>query len=226
MASAIYKISSISKPDRFYIGSAVVYSRRAIRHRSELNTGKHPNKKMQNHFTKYGIADFKIEIVEVVEDKNNLIKREQYYIDTLRPYFNLSPTAGNAIGVKHSQESREKRRVQRLGFRFSEESIKKMCSSQKGNKNNLGKPHSADAKLKIGTASSLRNQSVNNPAYKGIVQAFKDNLLIGEFLGASECSERLGVNAGCISSCLKGRRKTAGGYTFKRIANETTVHHD
>lgn len=36
-----------------------------------------------------------------------------------------------------------------------------------------------------------------------------------EFYGISECSRQMGLNDGNITSVLKGKRKTCGGYTFK-----------
>jgi group I intron endonuclease len=223
--SCIYKISSISMPERFYIGSAVVFSRRSYRHKSELKTGKHPNIKMQRHFSKYGISDFKIEIVEIVTDVNRLLEREQYYIDALSPFFNLSPTAGNALGVKHSEESKRRRSIQRKGMKYSEDAIKNMSIAQRGNKNNLGKRHTESAKQSIGSASSLRNKSINNPAYKGCVQVFKDERLVGEYISASECAKQLSLRIPSISACLNGRRNKTGGYTFKRISlNSTNIN--
>ena len=43
------------------------------------------------------------------------------------------------------------------------------------------------------------------------------------FEGQNECSRMLGVNQGNIVRCLKGSRKSAGGYTFKKINRDRRV---
>ena len=52
--SGIYKIQSIIKPERCYIGSAVNIQKRWRDHKRELRNNKHSNKKLQNHCNKYG----------------------------------------------------------------------------------------------------------------------------------------------------------------------------
>jgi group I intron endonuclease len=43
------------------------------------------------------------------------IKREQYYIDILKPKYNILQTAGSSLGHKHTEETREKISAARLG---------------------------------------------------------------------------------------------------------------
>ena len=51
---------------------------------------------------KYGHNNFKILILELIESNENikedLINREQYYFNLLKPVLNLSPTAGSHLG--------------------------------------------------------------------------------------------------------------------------------
>lgn len=107
----IYKISSISHPDRLYIGSAMNPSRRRRDHFRRLRVGCHPNNKLQNHSNKYGVDDLLFEIVEDVKDVTQLVEREQHYIDNLKPYFNLCLIAGSQLGMKRSDETKEKMRL-------------------------------------------------------------------------------------------------------------------
>jgi hypothetical protein len=46
-----------------------------------------------------------------------LLEREQYYLDNLRPEYNIVKTAGSTLGYKHTEESLEKMR----NFVLSEE---------------------------------------------------------------------------------------------------------
>ena len=97
--TCIYKISSIVKSERCYIGSAVNYESRKAVHLSQLIKGNHHSKKLQRHFNKYGVSDIIFSVLKIT-DKINLIKDEQYYIDTIKPYFNSRPNANSNLGMR------------------------------------------------------------------------------------------------------------------------------
>ena len=61
--SGIYKIQSIIKPERIYIGSAVNICDRWRCHLKDLKNGNHGNGKLQNHFNKYGEIDLQFSIL-------------------------------------------------------------------------------------------------------------------------------------------------------------------
>jgi len=102
--SGIYKIQSKIKPERFYIGSAIDIKSRWVRHKYDLNHQKHGNKKLQRHFNKYGESDLIFIIIELCFSEF-LIIREQFYIGTLKPYFNICKIAGSKLGMKHSNSA-------------------------------------------------------------------------------------------------------------------------
>lgn len=104
----IYKISSLLFPERFYVGSAVNFERRKTDHLSRLDKGIHPNKKLQGHYNKY--KDLIISIIEEVKEFENLVTREQFYIDNFNPSFNLCKTAWSQLGMRRSEETKEKMR--------------------------------------------------------------------------------------------------------------------
>jgi len=52
-----------------------------------------------------GYSNFSLAIIEYCEPENCL-KREQYYIDLLKPEYNILKIAGSSLGHKHSQETR------------------------------------------------------------------------------------------------------------------------
>lgn len=116
----IYKITSKSNPDRCYIGSAVKIKFRWNLHRRMLKNNKHHSIKLQRHYNKHGLEDLVFTIL-ICCDKEDLISYEQFFIDTYNPYFNSRPTAGNQLGFKHSNESKEKQRNKRLKYFEDEE---------------------------------------------------------------------------------------------------------
>lgn len=85
--SGIYKIINITN-DKFYIGSAKNLLKRLMQHFSHLRHNESNCTKLQRAYNKYGEGNFKIVLLEECEI-SKLIEREQYYIDTLKPYYNI-----------------------------------------------------------------------------------------------------------------------------------------
>jgi len=105
----IYEILNIEKNKR-YIGSAVDYNRRVKRHINLLNKNKHHSIKLQNAFNKYGEISFIFNVLEYVLDKDILIEREQFWMDKLKPEYNMTLIAGlnSHLGIKRSEETKKK----------------------------------------------------------------------------------------------------------------------
>ena len=91
--TCIYKITNV-KTLQYYIGSTVNSTRRFRQHKVMLGNKKHPNKKMQNSWNKYGGDSFSFEILETFTgiNKEKLIEEEQKYLDSLdlNKCFNLT----------------------------------------------------------------------------------------------------------------------------------------
>ena len=98
--SGIYQIRNLVN-GKIYIGSAVNLRKRMHKHSSNLRHNKHCNIKLQNAYNKYGKDNLVFEVVELVPNKEQLLDREQYYIDTLNTVnegYNICPIAGNTMG--------------------------------------------------------------------------------------------------------------------------------
>lgn len=113
--SGIYRIDITN--GMFYIGSATILRTRFCTHRNNLKSNKHDNSIMQNICSKHGIDSFTFSVLELCE-KKDLINREQYYIDLLKPNINISKKAGATYGLKHW-----------VGKKHSEETKKKIRES-------------------------------------------------------------------------------------------------
>ena len=129
--SGIYQIKSNVNPKRVYIGSAINIQVRWGKHLERLRKNKHHSPKLQNHFNKYGETDLQFSIL-LGCNKEDLIKTEQYFIDSYKPFFNCSPTAGSQLGIKRSNEYKEKLRQSHLGKKASEETKAKMSKNMRG----------------------------------------------------------------------------------------------
>lgn len=158
----IYIIKSKLHPDRFYIGSAVNCAARRRQHFSDLRLNKHCNNRLQGHVNKYGIEDLIFNVVEEVGDKKNLISREQYFIDTLNPSFNLAKKAGSMLGFKHSSKTIEVLRLKStgqkraLGHKKSNEAKVKQSNAMKGHSHNFGVKRSEKSRMEASKRMKLK----------------------------------------------------------------------
>jgi group I intron endonuclease len=118
--SGIYRLTNLEN-GKFYVGSSVDLGCRfttyyyflylSVRSKSSL---------ICRALLKYGYSKFKVEILEYCE-KENLLVREQYYLDLLKPEYNILKTAGSSIGFKHSEETLTKFRARK----HTEETLEK-----------------------------------------------------------------------------------------------------
>lgn len=136
--TGIYKITSKTKPDRVYIGSAANIYNRLATHLTMLKQNKHHSHKLQRHYNKYGKLDLEFSII-ICCDKESLITNEQFFIDSYKPYFNECPKAGNSLGYKHTKEGRDAISRGKKGKpssfknkKASEETRKKQSDAKKG----------------------------------------------------------------------------------------------
>ena len=89
--SGIYCITN-TVDDRIYVGSCKNFKSRIKEHVNCLKRNKHNNIYLQNFVNKYGIGSFKFHIIEFSKIVN-LVNTEQYYLDTLKPEFNICKKA-------------------------------------------------------------------------------------------------------------------------------------
>ena len=104
----IYKIINKLNGD-CYIGSSIKLKDRRSRHFRDLKNGVHHSIVLQRAVDKYEIENFEFEIIEECSKEELLIK-EQYYMDLLSPKYNICKIAGSPLGTKQSKEACEKKR--------------------------------------------------------------------------------------------------------------------
>jgi group I intron endonuclease len=202
--SAIYKIQSQINPKRIYIGSAVNLNHRWLCHLSNLRNNKHHSIKLQRHFNKYGESDLQFSILLGCE-KEDLLKTEQYFIDSYNPYFNVCKTAGSQLGMKRSDSYKIKCRERMIGkvsktkgrhFNSpSNETRLKMSLSHKERYKEF--PMTTKTKHKIGLGNKdktlsedhkkrLSNIKLVNPVNNIKIEQYLNNKLINTFISIGE----------------------------------------
>lgn len=178
--SGIYGIKN-KVNNKLYIGSAVNIGKRWDEHIRRLVGGYHRNRKLQNAWNKYGAEAFVFAVVEIVDNVDDLLTREQYWIDheeAVAKGYNLAPKAGSLLNFKHTEETREKMSAAHIGLHRSDEHRKNLSIANTGKKMSeeakqkmreakLGKkrkPHSEETKARMSQKALGRKKSDSTKA--------------------------------------------------------------
>lgn len=114
------------------------------------------NSMISNAILKYGIANFSLDILEYC-GSNIMIEREQYYIDLLKPEYNICKIAYSALGRRLSEEAKINLSIKHKGVnnpfygKTHTDEVKSFLSEFYRGANNpmYGKTHTEETKLKI-----------------------------------------------------------------------------
>jgi group I intron endonuclease len=132
MNCGIYEIRN-NINNNIYIGSSINISRRKTKHYTELNHSIHHSEHLQRAWNKYGKTAFTFTVLLYCEP-SELLRYEQFLIDTKKPSYNVLPTAGSPLGYKHPKEFGDEIRRRSLGHIVSDETRKKISKANKGRK--------------------------------------------------------------------------------------------
>lgn len=135
MASGIYQIYNLENGHR-YVGSAVNLPKRKTQHFNSLARGIHENRYLQNAFNLYGRDKF-VFLILLFCEQFELLRYEQYFLDTIHPEYNICKLAGSSLGIKMSDEFREKCRLAHFGKKLPQETIEKLRQAHIGQKRSL-----------------------------------------------------------------------------------------
>lgn len=105
--------------------------------------------------------------MEILEycDRLNVIEREQYYLDTLKPEYNILKTAGSSLGFYLSEESKAKISSSKKGIlreKFTEEHKTALSNALKGKNKGENSPLSR----KVLVTNVLTNESNIYPSMR------------------------------------------------------------
>lgn len=106
----IYKITN-NITGNFYIGSSNNIFRRFREHKNVAFNIKSKNYKypIYRAIRKYGIDNFKFEVLEKLNEETDLINREKYWFNKLKPYYNqIEPVKTPGFHKNHTDETKDK----------------------------------------------------------------------------------------------------------------------
>lgn len=159
---------------------------------------------------KHGHCNFSLEILEYLDLSNIIdkyqkrkviLEREQYYLDLLKPEYNILKIAGSRLGIKLTPEGLARMSLINLGRKHTIETRLKMSNAQKG------RVFSHETKEKIRSAAISR---------VGIcIKVFDtSNKLFKEFPSKASTALYFNTSTSAINRYLK-TNKTYKGFTFK-----------
>lgn len=198
-----------------YVGSAVNLKRRLYTYFNlsdilrNLTIGK---SRILSVILRDGYSNFQLEILEYCSPED-AIKREQYYIDLLKPEYNLNPTAGSRLGTKHFADSLLKMSASAKGRKLTEDTKNLLSLALKGtNNHNFGKTLSEETKAKIregrigksflSEASKAKMSENRGTAVKVLDLITKEQLV---FTSIKKAAEFVGVTQPTLSRRFKNK---------------------
>lgn len=206
MEAGVYLISN-NVNGKCYVGSTIHLDQRRREHFSKLANNKHINAHLQNAYNKYGREAFDFEILETIDIDDNikdkLLKREQFWIDNLKPEYNILLVAGSNLGYRHTEETKKKISESTTGVKKSEEHAKHIREGQSGRV--LTEEH----KAKLSEAARHR-KSPSNHAIISIDGVIYNSL--------KEASEATGVKYNTIQKRLKN--PNFSNYYYVKFGNQ------
>lgn len=241
MNIGVYKIENVINKKK-YIGSTetIGFNKRRNKHKTDLKNNNHHSIYLQRSWNKYGENNFIFEIVELC-DSDKCIEREQYYLDLLKPSYNICKRAGNTKGFKFSKKYCNKLKSIRCGVgnpfygkthtcetkKYFSELNKKRKSwigvnnpkfnngkSISGKKNPFyGKTHTEFTKSILSSKMKGKFSSEKHPNYGGKYEFY--NKEIGTFIGGQcDICKFFNLHPSKISMICTGKRNHHKGWKF------------
>jgi group I intron endonuclease len=194
--SGIYKIVNTVN-NKYYVGSSKRIFNRLADHIYTLRKNKHDNKHLQRSFNKYGEKCFQFSIVEEA-NANKILIIEQKYLDLIKNdgknCYNMKFVAeGSDSGCMSLPEVRMKISQGKIG-----------CKAY-----NKGIPMSKNQKIKLSKVK-IKNTKTSIDVYKD------DGCFIENIRGAVPCYTKYNISESMFFNVLRGTRKSAKGYVFRR----------
>lgn len=157
---------------KYYIGSAVDLGRRFSNYYSyPWITSQAKTSIICKSLLKYGYSEFSLEILEYCDIKDT-IKREQFYIDSLNPEYNILKIAGSRLGSKQYAETKAKITLALTGRKASDITKSKQRAAR------LGMAHDdiTRAKLKEHLTQLNKNMHAKKKGIKVTVLDLETNI--------------------------------------------------
>lgn len=230
----VYKILNKIN-NKCYIGSANNFEHRKSSHLRLLRKNKHHSVKLQRAWNKYKEENFEFSIIE--ECTENKLVREQFYIDILKPFYNISKSSSAPMeGRKHSKKSIKKMSGKIPWNRGVPRTLEEKQNMSKAKKEAMkSKPSSFFEELSIRAKNTIAGSfkgKHHTPENKKILRNQRKDkngpiLCVnnGKIYEAQLDIQRdLKIKQGHISEVLSGKRAHTKGFLFKYVNCKTPMY--
>lgn len=240
----VYSITNKVNNKR-YIGSSTNLGRRKTSHFTCLRKGKGHNQHLQYSYNKFGESSFIFAVIEYCT-KEELLVREQFYVDTLKPEYNVRPKCESNAGVPCSEARRAKLQKAVLVynlegiFKYKYSSITEasttlalataqICSVLKGTPRSAGGYYFIYYNGMDIPETAFSRPRIPNNRNAIPVEIYAGENLIGTFKSKTEAARYLEI---CPSQFLlilngiyhnKNKNSKVPRYTSKSITHETNI---
>ena len=210
---------------KIYVGSTIQgFHLRSATYRNEKAHGV-----INNALKKYRASNFGFSILESSKDwqKDKLIKREQYYLDTLQPFGNRGYNIESVVGVVTTPTRRVSQftragepvasyeSITRAGFMSCAhaQSIYACCKGRVLSAGGYLWLYSKDVTPQ-GIERRVERAASGDRTQRRVSQYTKAGEFVKEYELPKQAARETGVNAGGITQCCKGKLPSAGGFLW------------
>jgi len=194
-----------------------------------------------------GYSNFSLEILEYCEKvKTEILKKEQDYIDLLKPEYNILKKAGSCLGRKHTDETKILLRDANLGRKHTEETKAKIKAAATAlSVNRKGKPHTEESIEKIlNTLLGRKHSEATLAKLRALKHTEDTKTKIGvalgtaievtdletgitiEFISMGQAAKELNVSASSIRKYLLSQKSYKNRYLIKNKSNSVIKTED
>lgn len=224
MAFTVYKHTTPS--NKVYIG----ITSQEVGRRWQCGSGYYGNDHFRKAIKKYGWENITHEVLYTGLTKEQACSKE---IELIAEYDSANPEKGYnkstggehaRVGSHHSEETKRRYSEIRKGRIHSEETKAKMSKAHTGKKyrkRQEGRVQTQETRDKISRANSGKKRDEDTvrklrqiSKHKKAVECIETGLT---YESIADAERNTGIHNQCIRYACKGKRKTAGGYTWKFI---------
>jgi len=192
--SGIYQLVNLIN-SKSYVGSSINLNRRLKEYLNILYITRNlekGNSAILNAILKYGSVKFGIRILEIIEfdskhskseKKSTILNKEQYFINLIKPEYNINLTAGSNLGRIFSTKIRNKMSLAKKG--------------KTSNKKGVILSQESRALFRARSGRALGIQMLN-----------ENNEILATFNSIQIAPEETGISRNRISRCARGIRKS------------------
>ena len=220
----VYQVINLINSKRYVGSSRNLYNRRKHHFSSLKIHSKTANKPLQEDYDIFGVKNFVFHVLEKCDpdiSKADLIYREQYWIDKLKPVYNVNEIAGSYLNssaftaeakkkkyakISSSLKGRKRNITWKTGPKFlTDEQKQHLSEINTGEKNpNFGLKRSKETRAKMSAKAAKTYDGALSP--DGIIYAPIHNMR--EF-----CKQHPELKESGMIALMHGKRNTYKGWT-------------